>query len=298
MIHRQLIKIPLLVIHIAFAFACGGTVDMSGDSNDDSPSAVCPSDMVASTMKGVELTGGVQPAGSEVSFAWELVRSPEGSSAEPPQPTDQQISTFVPDVVGAYTLRLTVSDGSGATSWCDVDVTAISEDGLHVELSWNPPESMEDRSNANLHLLQEDAPYWFHYLLDCHSSNCTLFEPALDWDGAGPDDDPRLDPIDSEGFGPEIINIQMPVTGSIYTVGIHYFQGNGMDEGEVLVRIFCGRGSSEPAFEAGPVTMRDYGGDTDGNDFWKVAEVTWNGDSCSVRPIDEMVLALAARRER
>jgi len=298
MIHRQLLQFHFLMLNITFLCSCSSSVDMSGDASTDAPAAVCPSDLSAFTMKETALMGGVQPERSEVSFAWELVSHPEGSSAEPPRPTDQRTSTFVPDVVGTYTLRLTVSDGSGATSWCNVNVIAVSEGGLHIELSWNPPESVEDRSNANLHLLHEDAPYWFHYLLDCHSSNCALFEPALDWDGAGPEDDPRLDPIDSEGFGPEIINIQVPVTGSIYTVGVHYFQGNGMDEGEVLVRIFCGSGSSEPAFEAGPVTMRDYRGDTDGNDFWKVAEITWNGDSCRVRPIDEMVLALAAKRER
>jgi len=122
--------------------------------------------------------------------------------------------------------------------------------------------------------------------------------PLLEWDSPGEGDNPWMALNDTRGFGPENINVAIPVDGHNYTVGVHYYQGNGTEEASVFIKIYCGVSSDRPAYEAGPVVMRDYGGSVEGNDFWKVAAVAWNGDGCSVTPIDEMVLALSAMRER
>jgi hypothetical protein len=281
----------------ALIAGCGSSIDLDGDANG-SLEAVCPPAMQTIPLADVELAGMALPDGPEISYDWTLLSIPEGSSAEPPQPGNERVSHFVPDVVGDYTVELTVTDEAGARSSCEVNIAAAAGGGLHIELYWNPPESPEDRSNADLHLLHEDAPWWFHYLLDCYWNNCTTFSPGLDWYPPGPEGDPSLDQHDTEGFGPEITNVLLPVEGSMYTVGVHFYQGNGLDEADIYVRIFCGSGSMSPVFEAGPVRMQDYRGSTDGNDFFKVAEVSWEGNSCSVAPIGEMVLALAAMRER
>jgi hypothetical protein len=289
----------ILLFQAALFFIAGCYVMTGiGGNSDGSLVAVCPPDIDAAALAEVGLAGGVLPAGSAVAYAWDLAGKPEGSSAEPPQPRNGQISHFIPDVVGVYTVKLIVMGETGESSSCRTRATAAGGEGLHVELFWNPPEKPEDHSNADLHLLHQDAPYWFHYLLDCHRDNCTPFSPRLDWDAPGPEGDPSLDLHDSEGFGPEVIDVPAPVTGNTYTVGVHYYQGNGLDEADIFVRIFCGTGSTQPAFDAGPIRMRDYGGGTDGNDFWKAAAVTWEGGTCSVAPIDEMVLALAAMYER
>jgi hypothetical protein len=262
------------------------------------PTAVCPPGIVTPALSQVELAGNSHDGGPNPGYTWELASMPAASSAEPPEPPGERVTWFTPDVIGAYSLVLTVMGEGELTSSCEVSVSAVSGDGLHVELFWNPPESAADNSNACLHLLHPDAPYWFHYILDCYKDNCGPGQEPPDWDNPGDDDDPRLDLIESLGFGPENINLSVPVTGHIYTVGVHYYQGMGMDEAEVFVKIYCGVSSDMPAYEAGPVIMRDYGGSPDGNDFWKVAALTWEGEGCSVTPIDEMVLALAAMYER
>jgi len=295
--HAAAQVLPAAILFIFLATGCYTMTDIGGNP-DGSLVAVCPPNIHVIPSAEVELEGGVLPAGSDVAYAWDIVEKPAASSVGLQQAQYDRTCYLVPDVIGVYRLRLTVTDGSGASASCEVNVAAANGSGLHVELFWNPPEIPDDRSNADLHLLHEDAPYWFHYLLDCHWSNCTPFSPGLDWDTPGPEGDPALDPHESEGFGPEIINVSLPVDGRTYTVGVHYYQGNGLNEADIFVKIFCGAGSASPAFEAGPVRMRDYGGSTDGNDFWKAAEVTWDGETGSTVPIGEMVLALAAMYER
>jgi len=121
---------------------------------------------------------------------------------------------------------------------------------------------------------------------------------VLEWDAPVPEDNPRLDIDDVDGFGPENINIYSPVAGHNYTVGIHYYDAEGMGPASVYVKIYCGEISTSPVYEAGPKTLNDHGMGFRYNDFWKVASIYWNGYGCSVTPIDVVVSASDAMSSR
>ncbi|MBI5485842.1 MAG: hypothetical protein HY905_00770 [Deltaproteobacteria bacterium] len=127
--------------------------------------------------------------------------------------------------------------------------------------------------------------------LDCYYANCNAsYGAVLEWDAPGAEDNPRLDLDDVEGHGPENINIDEPVIGSEYLVGVHYYDEAGWGPSQVYVRIYCASTSgvceSGPPVDFGPVTLVNGGlGGMEASDFWRVAAVTWNGVTCSVRSL-------------
>jgi hypothetical protein len=72
----------------------------------------------------VTLNGGasINNGGGPLSYAWTFISTPAGSRARLSNPPGV-ITTFVPDVAGAYVLRLTVTNSAG-TSSSDVTITA------------------------------------------------------------------------------------------------------------------------------------------------------------------------------
>lgn len=67
-------------------------------------------------------TGSHDPDGDSLSYEWTVVDEPEGSQAEPSDPTSAQ-TDFRPDVAGAYAIELEVDDGRGGS---DTDTTTIT----------------------------------------------------------------------------------------------------------------------------------------------------------------------------
>ena len=127
----------------------------------------------------------------------------------------------------------------------------------------------------------------------------------MSWDGGSSADDPRLDLDDTEGFGPENINIDEPVVGYEYTVGVHYFSDDGSGRpAHAYVSIYCGTIDVDPAYQVGPVDIRASGWDSFSNDFWRVATVEWDGFGCHVTPLAEadgspdIIIASDAQRHR
>jgi hypothetical protein len=170
-------------------------------------------------------------------------------------------------------------------------VIAIPSEGLRVEMFWNPPDRSCDThpgtgcdpTDVDLHLLHPTGTRWFSET-DCYYGNCNASYAVLEWDRPGPADNPRLDQDDTEGYGPENINIDEPVIGHEYWVGVHYFADDGRWPGpsQVTVKIYCSTIDAAPVAEFGPVAIRmNDGGEN--RDFWRVAAVTWNGTRCTVR---------------
>jgi hypothetical protein len=178
-------------------------------------------------------------------------------------------------------------------------VRATPSEGLRVEIYWNPPENPTDPTDVDLHLLHPDSPAWFDDRGDCYYANCNASSAmVLDWDVPSyPPDNPRLDIDDVQGYGPENINIDEPVEGHVYTVGVHYFSDDDWGDSLVHVKIYCGTISIDPIYETGPMRL-SASWDWESNDFWKVAEVTWDGYECTVRPIDVVVTASEAMVHR
>jgi hypothetical protein len=263
------------------------------------PTAICPATIDTTPLTEIELVGNGEDDGRIVAWRWELVDVPTGSSAEPPAPATAQVAYFMPDVAGEYTIRLTVTDDDGGTGSCTFLVRATPSEGLRVELYWNPPESSSDPTDVDLHLLHPSAPNWFHDAHDCYYANCNASSMmVLEWDVPSyPPDNPRLDIDDVEGYGPENINIDEPVAGHTYSVGVHYFSDDGWGPSQAYVKIYCGTTSTSPVYEVGPQRLTA-SWDWMDNEFWKVAEVRWDGYSCRVTPIDVIVTAREAQTSR
>lgn len=137
-----------------------------------------------------------------VDYRWTVVEAPEGSSAHPaerlmnsPYPyygatnddTGTPTARIFLDVVGTYTLRLTVTDSldleapSGECPQPEAEVVIVAEprEDLYVELWWRPPairnEADADGTDLDLHLRHPLAETWGGPL-DCFVDN-----PRPDW---------------------------------------------------------------------------------------------------------------------
>jgi rhodanese-related sulfurtransferase len=105
----------------------------SGCSNDDKvasnpPTARAGEDRSVTVGAAVSLDGTASsdPEGRSLTYAWSLAAVPSGSQASLLDATSATAS-LVPDLAGAYTVRLMVSNGSSSSSPDDVVVTAFRE---------------------------------------------------------------------------------------------------------------------------------------------------------------------------
>jgi hypothetical protein len=114
--------------------------------------------------------------------------------------------------------------------------------------------------------------------------------PILEWANTGSDtDDPRLDLDDTEGKGPENINIRRPEPG-IYRIAVHFFDpdgfgapdANGLRQIDAHVRVICGGNvvyESEGVELSGkPQTAGGYWT----NDVWEVGDLDLSYDGETV----------------
>ncbi|MFM2152839.1 MAG: hypothetical protein RL199_1274 [Pseudomonadota bacterium] len=134
------------------------------------------------------------------------------SGADGPNPS------FVPEVAGDYVVQLVVTDAAGLESRpVRVTVTAVTSDGLRVELTWN--QTPANIADLDLHVLRPgdalDGPD------DCFGDN-----PAPDW-GVPFDvsDDPRHGGDKLVGFGPEVVAYAKPPDRT-YRIVVRYAKTN------------------------------------------------------------------------
>ena len=221
------------------------------------------------------------PAGAITKWEW-TVEQPAGSqftfipSATFPNPT------FEANVVGLYRFHLTVWDEYGIPS-CQqamAEVAVTSECNIHVELLWHTPEDPDETdegpeagSDVDLHLIhpwaggpdidgdgQPDG--WFDQPFDCFWFNAHpewgSFDPAVN-------DDPDLDRDDTDGAGPENINLCGTPEDALYRVGVHYWNDHGYGASYATVRVYI---YSQLVFEVSDVKMMSC-------DMWEVCTVEW-----------------------
>jgi len=256
------------------------------------PVASCPPEVVTAPLRAVTIRGGAQSDRGVASVAWSVERVPITSARPRPMPTDRALTSYTPDVAGEYGLRLRVVDGAGASDECTTVVRAVPQEGLRVELVWDPPGgscpreagSACDRSDVDLHL-QRDPGAGTRWRSDdeCYYFNCNAAAGRrLAWGAPGAADDPRLDIDDVDGHGPENINIDRP-SARAYRVAVRYFEAHGAGPQAATVLVYCG--GATPAARFGPVTV-SFRGTAELSDFWVVADVLPRaGGGCDVRPI-------------
>lgn len=218
-------------------------------------------------------------SGTIQTFEWS-VEQPPGSasvflpSAAAPDPTIEA------NTAGAYEFNLRVWDDAGLESCAPAEYTVLVQpcNQLHVELLWHTPgdddetdEGPEAGADLDLHFthplasgpdVDEDGEPdpWFDDTYDCF-----WFGPTPDWDPVGPGgEDPSFDRDDTDGAGPEIINMTEPEAGLTYRIGVDYWNDNGFGPSKAIVRVYT---NGTKTFETSLDLVI--------HDMWYVGDLSW-----------------------
>ncbi len=220
-------------------------------------------------------------AGAISKYAWE-VKQPVGSvSLFSPNASSPKV-TFQPNVAGDYVFRLTVYDANGTPSCFPAErfVKVLPDQAIHVELLWTTPgdpDQTDEGPGAGADLdLHFAHPYasgldfdgdgaadpWFDNTYDCF-----WFNKNPEWASYDPnvDDNPSLDRDDTDGAGPENLNLTLPEDGKTYAVGVHYFDDHGKGPSVAEVRIYI----------YGQLQFQVTSKQLSQSDMWYVAEIEW-----------------------
>jgi hypothetical protein len=229
------------------------------------PVAVCSSSklQLSPLRETADLIGeqSYDPNGFDIiDYRWSVVERPEGSATELGF-GDENKYGFFPDMAGSYLVELVVTNDRCVESLpCEVELDAVPDADLWIELSWSLP-----NDDLDLHLLNGNASYESED--DCYFGNCVAWdgEGVLDWGASGSLDDPRLDLDDIEGTGPENINISEPSDGKFQVV-VHDYPSSVREEGnEATLRIHL---AGEIAFEETRVISGE-------DSYVHFAEISW-----------------------
>ncbi len=231
--------------------------------------AVPPSEQVeAAPLQYLILDGNdsIDPDGFIQDYVWEITDRPDGSVAElepvanePPESGRRQL--FL-DLAGRYVVEMTAIDDKNSPS-CNVATVTIlvtPNEAVHIQLVWNNPEDPDqtDLSGADMdiHFMKMPVGRWFDAPYDNYFANREPF-----WNP----EHPSLDIDDTNGAGPENINLDDPVPCQWYAVGVHYWRAQ-FGTAYVTTRIFINGGL---VFEYPNKPMQRTG------DFQDLARIHW-----------------------
>ncbi len=224
------------------------------------------------------------PTGSVKKYNW-TVKQPAGSN-QPLMPNASFANpTLTANTSGEYEFCLEVWDANDSKSCSPecIKVLVIPNNALHVELSWNTPADADQTDNG----LAAGADLDLHFAhpmaqtddQDCDGKPDPWFSNPWDtfWYNASPNwgssgntkDDPTLDLDDTDGAGPENLNLIDPEgtadSPAAYAVGAHYWNDHGFGTSYVTVSIWMQGGL---AVQVAGVAMQPL-------DMWYVGKVHW-----------------------
>jgi hypothetical protein len=203
-------------------------------------------------------TGSHTAIGTAVAkYKWSIKEQPEGSQQLFVKAVSSADNLFVPNVVGEYEFCLQVWDGAGQSSCVpDCQKVLVIPDGcgVHVELTWNTPGDSDQTDSGpdmgadlDLHVASAlangpdqdcdgQADPWFNNPFDAF-----WFNPHPNWGSydANVQDDPSLDLDDTDGAGPENMNLGCQMDESL-SIGVHYWNDHGFGTSLATVRVFLG----------------------------------------------------------
>ncbi len=219
------------------------------------------------------------------SYKW-TVTQPAGSVSKYTPTDTAKLVTFTPNVAGEYTFCLSVTDDQGKASCapaCHL-VKVLPDQAIHVELIWDTPLDKDQSdegpgvgSDLDLHFAHPYAATsydldgdgtpdpWFADQYDCYWFTCGSGK-VLEWGSYDPniDDNPHLDRDDTDGAGPENLNLTLPEDGKLYSVGVHYYDDHGFGASKATVRVYVyGQLNFEDALN---IVKKD---------LWYVATIDW-----------------------
>ncbi|MBN2359793.1 MAG: hypothetical protein JXR83_10090 [Deltaproteobacteria bacterium] len=199
-------------------------------------------------------------------YQWTLETRPADSTVELTAPTSARTGfTFNSsgidrpglDVVGTYVVRLVAIDNQGSRSTNDARVTlnAMPGEAIHVQLTWD-----HATADIDLHFIRNSGSMFTAD--DCYFGNCDV-AGGLNWGGGGAN--PHLDVDDTDGYGPENINVDQPNNG-IYLIAVHYWSPHANTVPTyVNVKVFIQGGLRSDYIQQ--LTLC--------NQWWEVARVEW-----------------------
>lgn len=182
-------------------------------------------------------------------------------------------------ILGDYTFHLTVTDADGNHCTSDLTVHVASPKALTIELLWHTPGDPDETdegpiagSDLDLHFVH---PFAAGPDLDRDGAPDGYFDAVFDtfWDHRNPnwgsldpsiDDNPMLERDDSDGAGPELIDLGVP-ENVCYRVGVHVFADRGMGPSDARVRIYL---AGALALDTSNVRLANH-------DMWTVADICW-----------------------
>jgi hypothetical protein len=212
-----------------------------------------------------------QPAGSNKGF------QPSSSFPNP---------TFVPDAAGEYEFCLEVADANGVKSCSQTcqKVLVVPNNAVHVELLWDTP-SDPDQTDTGPAAGADMDLHFANYLasgpdIDCDGAgdpwfnnpfDCFWFNNSPQWGSASSaiKDDPTLDLDDTDGAGPENLNLEHPegdpALPRFYSIGVHYWNdhGYGVSFSTITVYLF-----GAVALKIDKISMNPL-------DMWYVGKLNW-----------------------
>lgn len=227
--------------------------------------------------------------GAIKSYSWKVDQPPDNKFGLVPSNTFDN-PTHTPNIAGDYTYCLDVCDNSHCsndeachTTACK-KVTVIPDQAIHCELTWTTPgdkdpndEGPDAGADMDLHFAHPFASGpdidadgqpdpWFDIPYDCF-----WFNGKPDWESMNPNakDDPRLDRDDTDGWGPENVNLDVPVDGRVYHVGAHFWDDHGYGYSNARVKCYIW---GQLVFD---VDQKDSDTRMYKCDMWDVATIEW-----------------------
>jgi len=221
-------------------------------------------------------------SGNITSWSWS-VEQPVGSVSVFVPSDNFPNPTFKTNTAGQYVFELEVWDDKGVKScvpWQQT-VLVVPDEAIHVELLWHTPNDPDETdqgpeagSDVDLHFTHDayaasgpdidmdgKPDGWFDQPFDCFwfnaHPNWGSFDPAID-------DDPGLDLDDTDGAGPENLNLNIP-EDTDYRIGVHYWSDHEYGPSFITLRVYV---YSELVFEVTDVKLVNH-------DMWDAAVVSW-----------------------
>ncbi len=274
------------------AFESEVEVEVEGAGSDvDCPTPIIVieegEEVIPQTVLHLDGSESFAPFGSVTQYNWSVAEFPEETTSPllVPSFTDPQPVVEV-NVVGTYVFALDVGDEFGNRSGNEECPTALytvivqPDQAIHVELSWLTPGDPDETdtgegvgTDLDLHFAHEYATGpdldfdgfpdpWFDTQWDVF-----WFNQSPNWESLDPNanDDPSLDRDDTDGGGPENLNLALPADGSKYLIGAHFWNDFGFGEVDATIKVFH---YADLIYEATLPSMQP-------RDMWWIGEIVW-----------------------
>lgn len=273
------------------SFVSETTIDVSGfgvEKECPTPVIVIPEGEEVVPQTTLHLIGSQSFAatGGIVSYQWRVSQPIGSQSVFMPSATSAD-PKFEVNVAGRYEFELTVKDSSGEESCAPAhaEVFVNPDEAIHIELLWDTPNDPDQTdtggpemgADLDLHFLHPFASGSFDGDKDGvpdgyfdQQFDTFWMVPNPNWGSfdAAVDDDPSLDRDDTDGAGPENINLNLPENDKCYRVGVHYWDDHGFGKSYATLRVYI---YSNLVFEMTDVELVNH-------DMWGVTRVCWPPD--------------------